>query len=169
IRVPADAPAAGESATRRMSPGPAAEDDFPEGWLTGDDGSSTADHVAPEADDYEVPSPSAALPPPVGKSRKSGNSEGAFVPVQGVSQPPKTSRQRSDQTASSSSKTSMRQASGWRQHLIWVLLMALVPLGISTVAESDSFESRLQETLRQHPEAAQRLEQAQSKDEFFAS
>src|SRR5262245_34418749 len=96
IRVPTNAAPADESATRKTSPTPAAEDDVPESWLTGDDGNSTADQVAPDADDYDVPPPSAALPPRVGKTQKGGTSQGAFVPVQGVSEPPKTSRQRSE-------------------------------------------------------------------------
>lgn len=43
--------------------------------------------------------------------------------------------------------------SGWRIHLHWLLLLALLPLGISAVrGDGPSFEERVEESLRNHPE-----------------
>src|SRR5262249_23248299 len=58
---------------------------------------------------------------------------------------------------------------GWRDHLLWLLLLALVPLAISTFAEGRSTHERLEETLSQHPELIAKLESDLSKDDFFAA
>src|SRR5689334_19212818 len=68
IRVPANAAADAETAPPKQSPQRAAEDDFPEDWLTGEDATSTAGQVPPKEDEYAIPAPSTELPPRVGKS-----------------------------------------------------------------------------------------------------
>lgn len=43
--------------------------------------------------------------------------------------------------------------SGWRLHLHWLLLLALLPLGISVaLGDGPSFEERVEESLQNHPE-----------------
>jgi len=167
IRVPAGADPASESSTRKSSPANTTGDEIPDDWLTGDNVSFTAHELSREPDEFDGPAPEAALPPRVGKPRKSRASQGAFVPAQGASEESPTPRRQSEKTASKRSERSAESASGWRHHLIWVLFLALIPLGISTVADGDPAEKRLEETLRLHPDAVPQLEQ--SKEEFFAA
>ncbi len=169
IRVPAAAAPVNDSATQKTGTKSTGEDDIPDDWLTGENVISTAGQPPSEEDEYAIPATSGELPPRVGTSRKSGSSEGAFVPVQGVSEEPATVRTRPDKTLGSPSTKISGESAGARHHLIWVLLLALVPLGISTVAEGEPVEKRLQETLRQHPDAAARLDQAESIGDFLSS
>ncbi len=160
LRVPSSAKSADGAARERAPTSPAA-DDIPDDWLSGGPARSSA---AGTPGEFETPPTDAALPPRVArKSQRSDRSEGTFVP----------SRDATDETthveprSGKATKRSAASASGWREHLLWVLLLALIPLAISTFARGQPFEERLAETIRQHPEAAGRLEG--SKDDFLTA
>lgn len=56
---------------------------------------------------------------------------------------------------------------GWRDHLVWILLVALIPLGLSVAFPEPPFVKRLEETVREHPEIVERVNSAESDDAFF--
>ncbi len=163
LRVPSSAPAADRRADRAgAKQGPTA-DEIPDDWLSGGGARHTAGMPA-GPDEFETPTGGAELPPRVaGKSRRSAPEDGTFVPTRDSADVPPAGEARLRRKVKSPS----RSAGGWRDHLLWILLLALLPLAMATLVREPPFEERLAETIRQHPEAAARLEA--SKDDFLAA
>ena len=137
-------------------------DDVPADWLAGGDSNAPAVYAiasgAPEA-----PAPADISLPP--RTHRSSRKTSAIAGDSSETTAAMVSRR----TAPSAKAISRPSESGWREHLHWVLLAALLPLAISTLFKGRPFDERLQETFRDHPELAERLEQAQSADDLFAA
>jgi hypothetical protein len=56
----------------------------------------------------------------------------------------------------------------WRDHLVWLLLLALIPLALSIIVPETPTDERILETISQHPDIGDRLENVQSKEELFS-
>jgi RsiW-degrading membrane proteinase PrsW (M82 family) len=137
-------------------------EDVPADWLAGGDMSAEAGYaVASHAP--EPPASAANFVPP--RTHRSSRKTSAVASDSFETAEAPASRR----MAPPAGAIARRSEGGWREHLHWVLLAALLPLAISTLFQGPPRAERTQEMFREHPEIAQRLEQAQSEDEFFAA
>jgi RsiW-degrading membrane proteinase PrsW (M82 family) len=163
LKVPSAPPPAESSTAGKNAKASPTADDIPDDWLSAGPVSSTAG-MSSEPDEFASPARSAELPPRVaGKSGRSAAAGGMFVPTREAGDQPVDVESRPRKAT----KRAAGSDAGWRDHLLWVLLLALIPLAVSTLVSDQPFEERLAETIRQHPDAAGRLEG--SKDDFLAA
>jgi RsiW-degrading membrane proteinase PrsW (M82 family) len=59
------------------------------------------------------------------------------------------------------------QENSWRDHFVWVLVLALIPLAVSINSLGPTVVEQITETLEKHPELIERMQNAESKYAFL--
>lgn len=161
LRVPAAEPPTEEPVAEEPEAVPEPPVEETDDWLSLTEPESSFPKTS---DSFDEPAPGRAPPPRVKSTKKKESTFVAYRDAAESDDSPRKPRPRAK-----NSEYSNPAPSGWRDHLLWVLLAAFIPLAISVVVEDEPIGERIEATVMQNPQLADKLNDNVSKDDFLAA